>query len=59
MSSSNNSKIISKASPHTITKFKLVEEYIKAWAQKLMLNSSCYGLVFIDCMCNISLTLRN
>jgi len=33
-------------------KFKLVEEYIKAWAQKLMLNSSCYGLVFIDCMCN-------
>ena len=52
MSSSNNSKIISKASPHTIMKFKLVEEYIKAWAQKLMLNSSCYGLVFIDCMCN-------
>ena len=52
MASSNNSKIISKASPHTIMKFKLVEEYIKAWAQKLMLNSSCYGLVFIDCMCN-------
>jgi three-Cys-motif partner protein len=52
MASSNNSKIISKASPHTITKFKLVEEYIKAWAHKLMLNSSCYGLVFIDCMCN-------
>lgn len=52
MASSNNSKIISKASPHTIMKFQLVEEYIKAWAQKLMLNSSCYGLVFIDCMCN-------
>ncbi|NBH74083.1 three-Cys-motif partner protein TcmP [Clostridiaceae bacterium] len=52
MASSNNSKIVSKASPHTIMKFKLVEEYIKAWAQKLMLNSSCYGLVFIDCMCN-------
>ena len=43
---------LDKASPHTIMKFKLVEEYIKAWAQKLMLNSSCYGLVFIDCMCN-------
>ncbi len=52
MASSNNSKVISKASPHTIMKFKLVEEYVKAWAQKLMLNDSCFGLVFIDCMCN-------
>ncbi len=59
MSSSNNSKIISKASPHTIMKFKLVEEYIKAWAQKLMLNSSCYGLVFIDCMCNSGVYTHN
>ena len=39
MACSNNRKIISKASPHTIMKFKLVEEYIKAWAQKLMLNA--------------------
>lgn len=52
MASSNNSKIISKASPHTIKKFELVEEYIKAWAQKLMLTDYCHGLVFIDCMCN-------
>lgn len=52
MASSNNSKIISNASPHTIMKFKLVEEYVKAWAQKLIQNNSCYGLVFIDCMCN-------
>lgn len=52
MAGSNNSKIIDEARPHTIMKFKLVEEYIKAWAQKLMLNSSCYELVFIDCMCN-------
>lgn len=52
MASNNNSKIISKASPHTIKKFELVEEYIKAWSQKLMLTDSCHGLVFIDCMCN-------
>lgn len=44
--------VISKASPHTIKKFELIEEYIKSWAQKLMLNDSCTGLIFIDCMCN-------
>ena len=52
MSSSNNNEVISKASPHTIKKFELIQEYIKCWAQKLMLNDSCNGLVFIDCMCN-------
>lgn len=45
-------KSIPKASPHTIKKFELVEEYVKSWAQKLMLNEGCYGLVFIDCMSN-------
>ena len=44
--------IISKASPHTIKKFELIEEYIKSWAQKLLLTDSCNGLIFIDCMCN-------
>lgn len=44
--------VISKASPHTIKKFELIEEYIKSWAQKLMLNDACNGLIFIDCMCN-------
>lgn len=44
--------VISKASPHTIKKFELIEEYIKSWAQKLMLNDLCNGLIFIDCMCN-------
>ena len=44
--------IISKASPHTIKKFELIEEYIKSWAQKLLLTESCNGLIFIDCMCN-------
>ena len=44
--------IIDKASPHTIKKFELIEEYIKSWAQKLLLTESCNGLIFIDCMCN-------
>ena len=44
--------VISKASPHTIKKFELIEEYIKSWAQKLLLTDSCNGLIFIDCMCN-------
>lgn len=52
MASSNNSKIISQAHPHTIKKFELIEAYIKSWAQKLMLNKSCSGIIFIDCMCN-------
>ena len=50
--SSRKKNVISKASPHTIKKFELIEEYIKSWAQKLMLNDSCNGLIFIDCMCN-------
>lgn len=44
--------VISKASPHTIKKFELIEEYIKSWAHKLLLTDSCNGLIFIDCMCN-------
>lgn len=48
----SNKTVISKASPHTIKKFELIEEYIKSWAHKLMLNDACNGLIFIDCMCN-------
>ena len=55
MASSNNKELISKASPHTIKKFELIEEYIKSWAQKLMLNQYCNGIIFIDCMCNCGL----
>ena len=55
MASRNNKELISKASPHTIKKFELIEEYIKAWAQKLMLNQYCNGLIYIDCMCNSGL----
>ncbi len=52
MMSSRKKSVISKASPHTIKKFELIEEYIKSWAQKLLLTESCNGLIFIDCMCN-------
>ena len=55
MASSNNKELISKASPHTVKKFELIEEYIKSWAQKLMLNQYCNGIIFIDCMCNSGL----
>lgn len=55
MASSNNKELISKASPHTVKKFELIEEYIKAWAQILMLNRYCNGIIFIDCMCNSGL----
>lgn len=52
MASSNKYEVISKASPHTIKKFELIETYVKAWAQKLMLTDFCNGLIYIDCMCN-------
>lgn len=52
MSSSNNSKVISHAHPHTIKKFEIIEAYIKSWAQILMLNEYCDEIIFIDCMCN-------
>ena len=55
MASNNNKELVSRASTHTIKKFELIEEYIKSWAQKLMLNQYCNGIIFIDCMCNSGL----
>lgn len=52
MASNNNYKVISKASTHTIKKFELIENYVKSWAQKLMLTDFCEGIIYIDCMCN-------
>lgn len=40
------------AKPHTIKKFELIEEYVSAWAHKLLQYEGCSGIVFIDCMCN-------
>jgi three-Cys-motif partner protein len=48
----NKKQIITEAKPHTIRKFELIEKYIKSWAQKLIHNPKCNGLIFIDCMCN-------
>ena len=48
----NENLVIEKIRPHTIKKFEIVEEYVKSWAQKLLNNSSCSNLVFIDCMSN-------
>lgn len=55
MPNKNNSKLISEAKPHTVKKFELIEKYITEWAQKLMNNDSCTGIIFIDCMCNSGL----
>lgn len=52
MSSANNYKVISQASPHTIKKFELIEKYVESWAHILLQNSLCHDLIFIDCMCN-------
>lgn len=56
MPSTNNFEIISKASPHTIKKFELIDAYVEAWAHKLLEfgknTGKCKGIVFIDCMCN-------
>lgn len=52
MAKDNSSKTNNIAHPHTIKKFELIENYIKSWAQILMLNNSCSGIIFIDCMCN-------
>ena len=50
-----NNKTLEKAPPHTIKKFELIEEYVKAWAQKLLNLPLCSEIVFIDCMCNSGL----
>ena len=50
--SSNNNKVVSEAKPHTIKKFELIERYVEEWMHKLLNNSLCEKLIFIDCMCN-------
>lgn len=52
MASSKKKDVISEASPHTIKKFELISEYVKAWINILMLNPKCKGIVYIDCMSN-------
>ena len=52
LASQNNDEIISIAKPHTIKKFELIESYVKTWAQKLLQNKFCEGIIYIDCMSN-------
>ena len=52
MASSKKNEVISVAPPHSIKKFELISEYVKAWINILMLNKKCRGVVYIDCMSN-------
>ena len=52
MASSKKNDVISVAPPHSIKKFELISEYVKAWINILMLNKKCRGIVYIDCMSN-------
>lgn len=52
MASSKRNDLVSVAPPHSIKKFELISEYVKAWIQILMLNQKCRGIVYIDCMSN-------
>lgn len=52
---------ITKASPHTIKKFELIEYYVDAWARKILGYNGANGregskgLIYIDCMSNSGL----
>ena len=52
MARSKRNDLVSVAPPHSIKKFELISEYVKAWIQILMLNQKCRGIVYIDCMSN-------
>ncbi|MBR4747947.1 MAG: three-Cys-motif partner protein TcmP [Abditibacteriota bacterium] len=47
-----NGTVIGHVNPHSIKKFELIKKYVETWAQKLLQNTYCSGLVFIDCMSN-------
>ncbi len=57
--STNNNLLVGEAHPHTIKKFELVTSYVETWAQKLLQNPACKGIVFIDCMCNSGVYIDN
>lgn len=44
--------IINNVSPHSIKKFELISEYVKAWINILLSIENCKGIVYIDCMSN-------
>ena len=52
MSNSKKNDVISIAPPHSIKKFELISEYVKAWINILLVSGKCKGIVYIDCMSN-------
>ena len=54
-------EIITKAKPHTIKKFELIERYVDEWARKILGfggvngNPGSEGVIYIDCMSNSGL----
>ena len=50
MASSKKNDVISVAPPHSIKKFELISEYVKAWINILMLNKKC-RVLFISIAC--------
>lgn len=52
MASTKKNDVISIAPPHSIKKFELISEYVKAWINILLLTKECRGIVYIDCMSN-------
>lgn len=52
-------EIVNNASIHTIKKFELISEYVKAWAHIMLQYKSCKGIVYIDCMSNSGVYTNN
>lgn len=58
MANTKKNELISVASAHTIKKFELISKYVEAWAEILLNNDKCNGVVYIDCMSNSGLYRR-
>lgn len=57
MASSKKNDVISVAPPHSIKKFELISEYVKAWINILMLNKKC-GVLFTLIACQTAEFIR-
>lgn len=47
-----NNLLVKPIGKHSVYKFELINNYVRAWAYKLLENNNCAELIFIDCMCN-------
>lgn len=57
MASSKKNDVISVAPPHSIKKFELISEYVKAWIQILMQNENVEEL-YILIACQIAAFIK-